>query len=237
MRFVTTCHKEGFEQYGKRFLEGWHHFPSSCEMRWYTEGYELPDTPGVVQVDNEIIADLQDFKRRHSRFKPPNYRWDVVRFSHKVFAVYDALRNHKGIGAWIDADMVPLQDVPQEFLSGLLQSGDYIAMFRRKGFYSECGFWIVDCNHAAHAEFMDTLYDLYVSDTFKSLYEWHDSYLMDVVVKHLERQGKITVTNLTLPEHLGEEHPMALGVLAPYLDHLKGPERKQMGYSPERVAA
>lgn len=237
MRFVTTCHKAGFEQYGHRLLDGWAHFPPDCELVWYTEGYNLPQTGRVVERDIGVLESLAQFKARHRRYVAPYYQWDVVRFAHKVFAVYDALRNHKGIGVWIDADMVPVQDVPQAFLDGLLERGDYIAMFRRKGFYSECGFWIVDCDHPAHGEFFDTLIDLYVADKFKTLQEWHDSYLMDVVVKHFERDGTISVTNLTRPEHMTDEHPMARGVIAPYLDHLKGPDRKKLGFSPEREAA
>ncbi len=236
MNYVTTCHAEGFSQYGHRLLEGWNLFPKDDMLYWYTEGYDLPITRNVVPIDNSTIGNLVEFKSRHSSYCPPNYLWDVVRFSHKIYAVHDAMRDASGKWAWIDADIVPMKEVPSGFVESLLNDGDYIAMFRRKGMYSECGFWIVDCDHPAHKRFFDMLIDLYDSDTFKKLREWHDSYLMDVVVRQLEREGSITVTNLTT--QMDAEHPMAVHpVFSVYFDHLKGPERKKLGHSPERKVA
>lgn len=229
IRCVTTCHAEGWEQYGRNMFAGWQaHVPHS--LVWYTEGYQIP--PGVEAKDNAALPDLQAFKRRWAFYKPPYYLYDVVRFSHKVFAVYDALRDWDDLGLWIDADMIPYRDVPQDYIRSLIEPGDYIALFRRKGMYSECGFWIVDCKHPAHKEFMERLVGLYRDDGFKQYREWHDSYLMDMVVNAMEREGKISVTNLS-GKFAGEEHPMAKVDLARYWDHLKGPDRKELGMSPE----
>jgi hypothetical protein len=236
IRYVTTCHLEGYALYGRRFLESWKHFPAGDELVWYTEGYEIGKTERVAEKDNRDLKALQDFKDLHCRYRPPYYLWDVVRFSNKVFAAHDALRDHRGFGAWIDADMVALQDIPDGWTESLLRKGDYIAMFRRKGTHSETGFWVVDCSHPAHIEFIDTLVGLYSSNNFKTFREWTDSYLMDVVVRQFERDGKITVTNLTTDPTA--DHPMAAHPkFSLYLDHLKGPDRKKLGYSPERKAA
>ena len=231
IRCVTTCHEAGWEQYGRRMLAGWDkHVPH--ELLWYTEGYQIPNVPGVHAKDNEQLDRLQAFKQRWSFYRPPSYQWDVVRFSHKVYAVLDAFTGYDGLGLWIDADMVPYRDVPQGYIEGLLDQGDYIAMFRRKGMYSECGFWIVDCGHKAHGEFMDRLAAMYDDACFRDVREWHDSYLMDMVVTAMEREQKISVTNLS-GEYATEEHPMAKADLARYFDHLKGPQRKELGRSPE----
>jgi len=234
MNYVTTCHAEGFEEYGHRLLEGWSKFPKSAKLRWYVEDYSLPETSGVTAINNATLENLQKFKARHAGYIPPGYQWDVVRFCHKIYAVYDAMRHATGKWAWIDADIVPMCEVGEGVVEGWLPSGSYIAMFRRRGFYSECGFWVVDCDHPAHGRFMDTLIGLYDSDDFKNYHEWHDSYLMDLVVKKLEKEGAIKVTNLTT--NLDAEHPMAENpVFSRYFDHLKGPDRKKLGYSPERV--
>jgi hypothetical protein len=41
MRVVSTCHKAGWEQYGKRWLEGLKHWPEGTEFLLYTEGFDL----------------------------------------------------------------------------------------------------------------------------------------------------------------------------------------------------
>lgn len=230
IKCVTTCHREGWDQYGRAFRDGWRHVPH--DLTWYTEGFDLPPAERITEVKNESLEKLQAFKKRFSFYKPPYYQWDVVRFSNKVYAVHDALRNHDGLGLWIDADMIPFSDVPVGYIESLLAPGDYIAMFRRKGFYSECGFWVVDCTNPQHGAFMDRLLGLYEDGDFKHLREWHDSYLMDAVVKQMERDGKIKITNLS-GVHSGDEHPMARADLAKYFDHLKGPTRKELGASPE----
>lgn len=231
IRCVTTCHLDGWNQYGSKLLSGWHHFPESCELVWYTEGYSIPDTERVTQIDNSTLTELQEFKKRHSFYRPPYYLWDVVRFSHKVFSVLDALKDHDGLGVWIDADIVPYADMPEDYMERLI--GDsYIAMFRRKGMYSECGFWIVDCSHKSHGEFLGRLRSMYVDGKFKSFHEWHDSYLMDVVIRGMEREGLISIENLS-GVHSSEGHPMARADIARYLDHTKGPSRKRLGVSPE----
>lgn len=228
---VTTCHLEGWKQYGHRLLSGWQHFPKDCELRWYTEGYEIPPTDRVTAVDNATLDDLQKFKERHRHYKPPSYVYDVVRFSHKIFAVLDAFKGRHGLGVWVDADIVPYADVPEGYFEQALD-GAYLAMFRRKGMYSECGFWIVDLSHPSHPEFMERLRQMYVGDGFKSVHEWHDSYLMDIVVRGMEREGKISVTNLS-GKWVEHDHPMAKADIAKYLDHAKGPARKVSGISRE----
>ena len=232
MQFVTTCHLDGFQQYGGLLLRGWHHFPESCTLTWYAEGFDIDRTPRVEVRDVEQLERLQAFKRKYAFYRSPYYLWDVVRFSHKVFACYDAMRHGTGKMAWIDADIVPFADMPDGWPESLLHDGDYIAMFRRKGWYSECGLWVVDCDHPAHGEFWDALVDLYESGRFKELGEWHDSYLMDAVVRNMERAGRIAVTDLS-GEHWQDEHPMSKHPMSQWLDHLKGPHRKALGISPE----
>lgn len=232
IRVVTTCHKAGWEQYGQKCLAGWKHFPDNCELHWYTEGYTIPETDRVKAVDNESLTELQAFKSKYSYFKAPWYTFDVVRFSHKVFAVADALKDHDGLGVWMDADIVPFADIPEGYIESLLPRDTYIALFKRTGMHSECGFWVVDCTHRHHKLFLNTLLDMYRKDAFKEAQEWHDSYLMDIVLRNLEKQGVIRSFDLS-GEHAKEEHPMAKADIARFVDHLKGLDRKKAGFSAE----
>ncbi len=98
IRVVTTCHRQGFEDYGKRCLESWGNWPKNAELWWYTEDYELPETERVVQVPNTKIQSLQSFKLKFDYYLSPRYLFDVVRFSNKVYAAIDALSDFNGIG-------------------------------------------------------------------------------------------------------------------------------------------
>jgi hypothetical protein len=229
IKFVTTCNKDGLDEYGYRLLANRHNLPA--ELIWYTEGYSIPGQT----VDLETLEDLQAFKKRHANYKSPSFTMDVVRFSHKIFACIDAFRAHDDLGVWIDADVIPYKPMPEEYVRAQLPEGFYIAMFKRAGNYSECGYWVVDCKHPAHQTFLNALRRMYVDDAFIDLPEWHDSYLMDVIVRNLENVGVIKSHNLTAKEAEKETHPMAKSDIAQYLDHTKGPERKKAGFSGENV--
>jgi len=232
MRVVTTCSKAGFDEYGHRLLETWHHWPKGTELWWYTEGFNLPkDKPdGIVEIDIESLWGLSDFKQRYKKYVPSNYLYDVVRFSHKVYTVTSALAGYQGIGVWMDADCVMLKDIPEGFIEGHL-NGAYIALFKRKGLYSETGFWIVDCNHENHTTFMDAWCQLYDDDLFKQLSNWTDCETLDSTIRVLEKKNIITSTSLSGDfDKVG--HPMSKVELGRYIDHCKG-QRKKKGFSPE----
>lgn len=230
MRLVTTCNAAGFERYGRRLLESLHNLPHDAEVWWYTEGFTLPETPGVVQISTDKLQGLQAFKLRHLRYQPPTYLYDAVRFSHKVFAACDALADYDGVGVWIDADCVIRKPIPAGFLESHLH-GHYMAMLKRRGLYTETGLWLMDCAHEQHKEFLLAWQEWYLSDAFKQLANWTDCETLDATVRLFERQGLITTASLS-GEHDKDMHPLAKVPLGAFIDHCKG-ERKDLGYSPE----
>jgi hypothetical protein len=230
MRVVTTCHKEGFDLYGHRVLEGFKHWPKGTELWWYTEGFKLPKTDGIVEVSTESLLDLASFKEQHGRYIAPNYLYDVVRFSNKVFAVNHALSDYKGIGVWMDADCVTFNDIPEGFIEGHLQ-GAYIALFKRKGMYSETGFWVMDCSHPAHHDFMETWTRWYKEGLFKEMPNWTDCETLDTTIRLFEKKDLIKSVSLS-GDFEKTMHPMSKVGFGRYIDHCKG-GRKQQGFSPE----
>ena len=230
MRVVTTCHKAGFEQYGHRVLEGFKHWPKDTELWWYTEGFKLPKTDGIVEIDISTLLGLEVFKEQYGKYIAPNYLYDVVRFSNKVFAVNHALSNYKGIGVWMDADCVTYKDIPEGFIEGHLQ-GSYIALFKRKGMYSETGFWVMDCSHSTHLDFMDTWCRWYEEGLFKDMPNWTDCETLDTTIRIFEKKGLIKSVSLS-GDFDKTTHPMSKVELGKYIDHCKG-ARKNKGFSPE----
>lgn len=230
---VTTCHAEGWQQYGRRMAESWRqHW--SVPLRVYGEGFTDGGT-GHMAVDLNTAAPwLAKFKALHPYKhpgRPYNYRMDAARFAHKVAAVMAAAESPEiDFLIWVDADTVTHQDVPPGFVESLLPKADeYIAWLDRKNKYPECGFFILNCRHTKHGMFLRALRKAYVGGELFNLEEWHDSYVIEQIVKRLGLPTK----SLSGKAGFNTSHPFVNGPLGAYMDHLKG-SRKAAGKSLER---
>jgi hypothetical protein len=232
VRIVTTCNADGFKRYGHRLLKTWHHWPMGTELYWYVEGFSLPaDKPdGITEISTDKLQDLQAFKLRHGNYVAPNYLYDVVRFSHKVYAAIDALRDYHGVGVWLDADCVTPQPIPDGYIEGHLRDA-YLALIKRKGMYTETGFWIMDCRHEQHVEFLSAWQSWYDGGGFKALANWTDCETLDATVRKFERASLIKTVSLS-GEHEKQMHPLSKTELGKYIVHLKG-GLKDIGHIPE----
>lgn len=222
VRVVTTAPKEAVDGYAQRWLESRKNWPKGTDFQFYRDGYHI-DCPGK---DFSELPDFTRWKARHLFYRAPDWRFDVVKFAHKVFAAADALYDHDGIGVWLDADCVTYKKLP----SGLIEKqveGVYLACFQRTGLYTETGLIVFDCRHKQHKQFLNQWREWYLSGKFRQLPQWHDCMAFDASV----RQTGIPVNNLS-GEHAKSMHPLSVTELGRYIDHCKG-ARKEAGYSPE----
>jgi hypothetical protein len=244
MRVVTTASKQGLAEYGHRWLESRKYWPKGTEFWWYTEGYELPYAPAEQQmIDQAGCGDTEGWLERcdilavepfvawrakHIGYQVPDYRFDVVKFAHKVFAAADAFYDYDGIGVWLDADCVTYAQIPDGLIEKQVADA-YLACYQRTGLYTETGLWIMNCAHPEHKNFLDYWRELYYSEHYRKLAQWHDCCSLDATIKAFG--NRITVNNLSgaFSRH---SHPQAMTELGKYCDHLKGP-RKIGGFSPE----
>jgi hypothetical protein len=228
MRFVTTCAARHFDEYAHRLFDGFELLPKGSELHWYTEGFDLPKKAGITEVKLESLPKLEAFKEKHKHYKAPNYLFDVVRFSNKVFAAADALYEHNGVGVWIDADCVIRKPIPEGTLEGCMKG--YMSLLKRAGMYSETGLWLMDCTHPLHREFLDEWVGWYTGGSFRGLSNWTDCETLDATIRRFERDKLIETSSLSANER--DMHPLASSPLGEYVDHCKGP-RKALGRSPE----
>ncbi len=233
IRVATTCHKDGYEMYGLRFVSGWQHWPTEAELYWYQEGFTSPEMPRTTMIPTTKVEGLESFKQRFAHYIPVAWNWDVVRFCNKVFAAVDAFHNFKGIGVWLDNDCVTFRDLTPEYIRSLIPEGHYMSMFKRTGMATETGFWVMDCSHPEHESFLGTWQNWYDSNSFKDLPEWHDCYTLDATVRLFEKKGLIKTHSLSAGFEK-DMHPISKSDLGRYLDHNKG-RRKISGYSPENL--
>lgn len=227
MRVVTTVHKAGFEQYGHRWVEGVRNWPAGTEFVMYAEGFA---TEAVRCKRVEDLPALVAFKTKYAHYKPLNWQWDIVRFANKVYAARDAFYDFDGIGVWLDCDAVTYNPLPEGYVESLL-NGAFMGLFKRTGYHSETGFWVMDCSHQRKKTFFDAWLAWFEEGAFKMLPEWHDCTTLDATVARFEKEGLIRTVSLS-QGHEREMHPLVLSDLGQFIDHLKG-RRKTLTHSPE----
>lgn len=233
---VTTCHTAGWRQYGSRMVETFDQFwPTDIPLYFYAEDFK-PDHPRPLT--RELPGWLAEFKTRHAEnpyahgFVDGKYdfRWDCVRFAHKVAAITDAaLTLNVNLLIWADSDIVTHAAVHTHWLLSLFPPGPYIAWLERDRHYPECGFYMLRCGHLAHRVMVDRFRQLYKSDAVFGLAQTHDSYVLQQIMCAAEQEGLIATHSLSGDAHQ-HRHPLINGPLGKCLDHLKG-QRKALGRS------
>jgi hypothetical protein len=155
-----------------------------------------------------------------------NYRFDMVKFARKVFAIEDAASIYKtGKLFWVDADVLTFAKMSIEFLDSLLPEGVALSFLGRPLSYSECGFVGYNLDHPACRPFISEFAGVYKDiDKAKKFHEWHDSYIFDKI-----RISK-NIPGYNIPTPINRGHVFINSVLGNYMDHLKG-SRKGIGKS------
>jgi hypothetical protein len=228
MKVATTVHKDGYAQYGYRWVESMANWPKA-EFVMYSEGFDPPcDFKRVEAMDR-----LEAFKRKFACYVSPSWEFDIVRFSNKVFAAYDAFYDYDGLCVWLDADCVTYKKLPSKVIERQLPKDAFMAQFRRAGYHVETGMWLMDGKHPEKKVFLDTWVQWFETGHFKDLRQWHDCTTLDATSKLFERDGRVVIHNLS-GEFSKDMHPMSKVELGKYIDHCKG-RRKTLGFSPENI--
>lgn len=247
---VTTFNQVGYERYARHMIASFARcWPKQVTLYCYCESFRPDDVARNVRFLGleETCHGLVAFKERHrdnprahglvrhgpldDRGKPVGlgFRWDAVRFAHKVYAVTHAGRTlAEDVMFWADADTVTFERVPMSFVEGLLPADKYLCYLGRS-YFTECGFVGYNLRHEQNARFMGRFRQFYDEDLVFDEFEWQDDWIFDVVRREFENGGLIESRNLT-PENVGDAHPFISSELGNYLDHLKGP-RKDRGRS------
>ncbi len=225
---VSTFHKEGLDLYGRRMVETFSKFwTADCALTIYADGWCEDLGRGALFDLYESSPWLAEFKKRHAGRRFKDFRWDAIRFAHKVAAVLHTARTTEAeYLIWVDGDVVTHSPVSLSDLEGLApDDGQWIAWLDRAKAYPECGFYILNLRHPQNDEMLASLETMYEGDELFALAEFHDSFVLEQVVK---RAG--VGTKSLSQEARTTSHPLINGPLGRWLDHLKGP-RKQAGRS------
>lgn len=226
-------------------------WPDDVKLTAFIEGSNAVDTKNVsnkiiVKEFNEFIPKYARFCKKFEHKKPltDDFRYNVFRFAHKVYAIEKALEfSDTKYLIWLDSDIKTYKKLPIIFLNDLVSDNTYMSYLGRENIniehlkYSECGFLIFNTEHSLHSKFWEKMMVMYDDGEIFNEKEWHDSYIFDVVRKQLEINDNlknINICNMGLVDLQNEDHVFVSSVLGKYMDHKKG-NRKNNKWSGELI--
>lgn len=181
---------------------------------------------GVPKANGDVSADPVRSRRKDAG---KGFKWDAVRFAHKVYSIFHCAQNcGADILIWLDADMVCHSTITLADIEKMCPASQDLCFLGRRGKFSECGLYAMNLRSSAVQTWLadfQHFYDDAESGIF-TLDEWHDSFVFDAV------RSRHKLNELDWSSHLvkGEGHPLINSEWGAWLDHLKG-KRKSTGRS------
>lgn len=239
------------QQYGIDMLESYYKFwPNECILYACLEETSSLDNEKVKDKINifDFHKEIPEYRVFAEKFfhknNDQNYRYDALKFAHKIFAIKKAISICKTkYLIWLDADIKTVKIIDNNFLNSLVKPNHYMSYLGREHVqkksirYSETGFMIFDLHHKSHEKFWSLIDEMYTGGQLFNLDEWTDSWVLDHVRKHLEKKCKLKNVNLCdfgLKDVGNESHVFVGSILGDYMDHKKGP-RKFIKWSEEFI--
>lgn len=241
---VTSFAPKHFETYGREMLETFSQYWPG-EILCYVDEIPEQEYPMVTYKLLRKVHGHDAFltycsamsqsaaKKMGSEYGPKNdvtrgmiegnyaYTYDAVRFCHKAFAQFDALKKNDGKVFWIDADSVALKPIPEEFLESIF-NGATLSILSRPGFYTETGFVGFDTRGDRFKEFVGAYERVYSKGVLFTLPGWHDCYALDRAINDSEVPYNDLVGGWKLGDKL---EVMENTVLGEYIYHKKGNQK------------
>jgi hypothetical protein len=243
--FNLEKHKYGIEMINS-FFANW---PDEIKLTAYIENAGAIDDKLVKNkiIIKEFHENIPEYRYFLKKFKEKekytdDFRFNVFRFAHKVYAISKAMKDVKTkYLIWLDSDIKTHKKIPISFLHSLVDDTRYLSYLGRENIsikhlnYSECGFLIFNTEHFIHSQFWKDMMQMYDGGKLFQEKEWHDSYIFDVVRKNLEITANIkniNISDMGLVDIKSEDHVFVASVLGKFMDHKKG-NRKQNKWSNE----
>lgn len=253
---VTTFNQSGYDRYGSRmietFLATW---PENIHLYVYAEDCKPTQQHHRLHVIDfhAAVPELVAFKQRWGRepkargevaMGPPDkkgkqpgigFRWDAIRFSHKVYAVcHHAQQQITDVMFWMDADMICHSPITVQFIESQFPASYGVCFLGRAKKFTECGLYGLNLRDPATQDFVQEFQKCYddAENGIFTMSEWNDCWVFDRIRERTQqRHPAWQQLNWTQGfSKQGEGHPLINTAWGAYLDHLKG-RRKETGRS------
>ena len=206
IKLISTFSDNGYHDYAKNFVESCFNHIKDIDVVIYKDNLDLRNKENVLFLNlEESCPNLVNFKKRNSNRIFKDFKFDGVRFAHKVYATIHAARE-KDLDylIWLDADTEIYDTVNPEYFLKFLPKGKFVGYIGR-GKASETGFLIFDMKHSEANNFFDRYEWYYNTDAIYNLEQYHDGFVFDVIRKEFESAQKITSHNVT-PAGVTKQH-------------------------------
>lgn len=237
---ITSFNWQGWERYGKKFVETWKEYWSpKIRLTIYYEGpefdsFEFPT--GVSWKPIEEVEFLQDYM---ASLKFPimhgivGDHYDInydARMARKTFMQIHAARTYGGKVFWMDADAVTTKHVPEAFLDNMLPDDKFSCYLGRDGWYfTESGFIGFNASHPMAKEFFKNYAHIFITGVIFTQQWWHDCIAYDCTrFLSMKAGNEAQFVNLAAHVPKGTMHPFQNSAPGQYMIHLKG-DRKDTG--------
>jgi hypothetical protein len=252
---VTTFNEEGLKKYGQRmvdsFIDNW---PADVTLHIYPEMCDpiIKNYDRVTVKRLEEVSELMLFKERWKDVPKANgdvsldpvrskrkdagkgFKWNAVRFAHKVYAIFDCARTtNADVLFWMDADTVCHSPIALETIKKFCLENIDLGFLGRENKYTECGLYSLNLRSPMIHHFLREFQRMYddAENGIFTLAEWHDSFVFDAV--RIKFKDQLREYNWSAGIIDGEGHPLINSEWGAYLDHLKG-GRKDLGRSKDK---
>ena len=249
---VTTFHEAGLKKYAQRMIDTFcANWPQEITLHIYPEKCNpiIRDHGHVTLTDLDSVKELVKFKEQWKSVPKANgdvgndpvrskrkdsgkgFKWDAVRFAHKVYAIFDcACTTDADILFWMDADTICHSPITFDQLKKFCPDNIDLGYLGREGKYTECGLYSMNLRSESVQNFLREFQRMYddAENGIFTLAEWHDSFVFDAVRAKFRNQ--LREYNWSAGIVKGEGHPLINSAWGAYLDHLKG-DRKEAGRS------
>lgn len=248
---VTTFNADGYFRYGRNMINGFlQNWPSDINLNVYAEDCIVTQSArNLCQFDLAIASpELVAFKDKWRNVPKANgdvsndpvrsqrkdagkgYKWDAVRFAHKVYSVAAAAKVAQTPWLiWMDADMVCHSPITAQQLDAFFPSNRELCFLGRTNNYTECGLYGIRLDSANGRRFVERFQQVYDQGQIFDYLEWHDSFVFDQIRREIQCKELDWCEKFS--SNVG--HPLINSAWGAYLDHLKG-ARKELGRSKAR---
>ena len=260
---IMTFPADKFEQYGyciKGFSENW---PENVMGYAIVEGAETVrnferSNLKILEFDDCVGEEILKFEQRNTgkNIFDLEIGGDITRqaakFARKAFAqIYVLETIDVDFVHYIDADLYTHKDFPIEEIENITNKDFLVACTPRwwkRGAapfqaldnntlhvgYTETGYMIWNRRHSDFKTWLKLYKSCYEEDKIFNFEQWHDCIAFDFATLTCMSNHASYIFDLSFGAR--SSHPLVVGPLGKYFDHMKGP-RKFIGASPERIMA
>ena len=221
IKIVSTFSDQGYELYGKKFIEDCQRFISKgIEISLYVDNAPVPPTENIKVFNlSTTIPKTLEFKQKYKENESlTDYRYNAVKFCYKVYVMCHEAMSDVDYLIWLDADTRMVKDITPKYLLSFLPKNYFVSYLGRKG-CPETGFLLFDLHNPYCKEFFDRFSWYYDSGEVFNLEQNHDGWVIDHVLKEFESPQKIQGHSITPKIPL--KHPFNMAFEG-YMMHLKG---------------